>query len=67
MHIVMEDAHIHLPDLLSKIKDVQCVETRAPRLNDVFIKLTGRDIRDEGEDDTGSWMAQAYRYTQKGK
>jgi ABC-2 type transport system ATP-binding protein len=67
VHIIMEDAHIHLPDLLSKIPNVQCVETRAPRLNDVFIKLTGRDIRDEGGDDTGGWMAQVARYQQKGK
>jgi ABC-2 type transport system ATP-binding protein len=67
VHIIMEDAHIHLPDLLSKIPNVQCVETRAPKLNDVFIKLTGRDIRDEGEDDTGGWVAQVARYTQKGK
>jgi ABC-2 type transport system ATP-binding protein len=67
VHIIMEDAHIHLPDLLSKIPNTQCVETRAPTLNDVFIKLTGRDIRDEGEDDTGGWMAQVHRYTQKGK
>ena len=67
VHIIMEDAHIHLPDLLSKIPNVQCVETRAPRLNDVFIKLTGRDIRDEGEDDTGGWVTQVARYTQKAK
>ena len=67
VHIIMEDAHIHLPDVLSKIPNTQCVETRAPTLNDVFIKLTGRDIRDEGEDDTGGWMAQVHRYTQKGK
>ena len=67
VRITMEDAHIHLPDLLSKVPNVQCVETRAPTLNDVFIKLTGRDIRDEGEDDSGGWMAQVHRYTQKGK
>jgi len=67
LEITMEDAHLHLPDLLSKIPNIQSVETRAPTLNDVFIKLTGRDIRDEGEEDSGGWVTQVARYQQRGK
>ena len=62
VEIAMEEAHCHLPDLLSRLSGVECVETRTPTLNDVFIKLTGRDIRDEYSDDTGGWMESLQRY-----
>jgi ABC-2 type transport system ATP-binding protein len=66
VEITMKEAHIHLPDLLSKVPNVECVETRVPTLNDVFIKLTGRDIREEETEDGGSWMESVHRYTQRG-
>jgi len=67
VEITMKEAHLHLPDLLSKVEKVECVETRAPTLNDVFIRLTGRSIRDdEMEEDTGSWVESVARYRQKG-
>ena len=66
VEITMKEAHIHLPDLLSKVPNVECVETRAPTLNDVFIKLTGRDIREEDAEDSGSWVDSVARYRQKG-
>ena len=68
VEIAMKEAHLHLPDLLSKVPDVECVETRVPTLNDVFIKLTGRDIREEDEEgeDSGGWVESAHRYTQRG-
>jgi len=68
VEIAMKDAHIHLPDLLSKVPDVECVETRVPTLNDVFIKLTGRDIRvEDGEgEDSGGWVESVARYRQRG-
>ena len=47
LEITMKDAHLHLPELLSVISDIHCVETHSPTLNDVFIKLTGRDIRED--------------------
>jgi ABC-2 type transport system ATP-binding protein len=66
VEITMKEAHLHLPDLLSKVPNVECVETRVPTLNDVFIKLTGRDIREEEEEDSGSWVESVHRYTQRG-
>jgi ABC-2 type transport system ATP-binding protein len=62
VEITMKEAHRHLPDLLAKLSDVECVETRTPTLNDVFIKLTGRDIRDDYADNTGGWMESLQRY-----
>jgi ABC-2 type transport system ATP-binding protein len=66
VEITMKEAHLHLPDLLSRIRNVESVETRAPTLNDVFIKLTGRDIREEYTEDTGDWVESAVRYRQRG-
>jgi ABC-2 type transport system ATP-binding protein len=57
---------VHLPELLQTIPGVECVETRVPTLNDVFIKLTGRDIRDEDGEDSGGWFTAVARHTQKG-
>jgi ABC-2 type transport system ATP-binding protein len=66
VEITMKDAHLHLPELLSLIPDVQCVEVRVPTLNDVFIKLTGRDIREDSPEDAGSWVDSVARYRQRG-
>jgi ABC-2 type transport system ATP-binding protein len=68
LEIAVKDAHLHLPDLLSKVPNVECVETRVPTLNDVFIKLTGRDIREEDvEEDSGGWVESVARFQQRGK
>ena len=67
VEITMKDAHLHLPDLLSNIRNVESVETRAPTLNDVFIKLTGRDIREEEIEDSGGWVESVARYRQRGR
>ncbi|MEN6320431.1 MAG: ATP-binding cassette domain-containing protein [Syntrophaceae bacterium] len=67
VEISMKEAHIHLPDLLSKIKNVERVETRSSTLNDVFIKLTGRDIREEEMEDTGGWIETVARHRARGR
>jgi ABC-2 type transport system ATP-binding protein len=66
MEITMKEAHLHLPDLLCRIPDVENVELHISTLNDYFIKLTGRDIRDETVDDSGSWVESVARYRQRG-
>jgi ABC-2 type transport system ATP-binding protein len=53
--------------LLSLIPQVASVEMRKPTLNDVFIKLTGRDIREDGAENNGSWVETIARYKQRGK
>jgi ABC-2 type transport system ATP-binding protein len=67
LEITMKEAHLHLAQLLSLIRDVECVEVRVPTLSDVFIKLTGRDIREDSSEDSGSWVDSVARYRQKGK
>jgi len=67
MEITLKSAHLHLAELLSLIPDVASVEVRKPTLNDVFIKLTGRDIRVEAAENGGSWVETVARYRQRGK
>jgi ABC-2 type transport system ATP-binding protein len=66
VEITMKEAHLHLAELLSLIRNVECVEVRMPTLSDVFIKLTGRDIREDSIEDSGSWVDSVARYRQKG-
>jgi ABC-2 type transport system ATP-binding protein len=66
LEIITQEAHLHLAEILSMIKDVECVEVRVPTLNDVFIKLTGRDIREDSIEDSGGWVESVARYRQRG-
>ena len=66
VEITLKEAHLHLAELLSLIKNVECVEVRVPTLSDVFIKLTGRDIREDAAEDSGSWVDSVARYRQRG-
>ncbi|NMC92367.1 MAG: ATP-binding cassette domain-containing protein [Smithella sp.] len=67
MEATMKSAHLHLAQLLPLIPGVQSVEMRKPTLNDVFMKLTGRDIRDDNAADSGSWAETIARYQQRGQ
>ena len=67
IEITMKSAHLHLAELLSLIPDVFSVEMRKPTLNDVFIKLTGRDIREDSAENGGSWVETIARHQQRGK
>ena len=66
IEITMKKANLRLPDLLAHIQNVECVEMRTPTLNDVFIKLTGRDIREDSVEDSGGWVDSVVRYRQRG-
>jgi len=49
------------------IPDVVSVQMRKPTLNDVFIKLTGRDIREDAAQNNGGWVEAAAKYNQRGR
>jgi len=66
VEITMKSAPLHLAEVLSLIPDVASVEMRKPTLNDVFIKLTGRDIRNETAENGGGWVETIARHRQKG-
>ena len=65
--ITIKSAPLHLAELLPLIPDVVSVEMRKPTLHDVFIKLTGRDIREDAAENGDSWVETIARYRQRGK
>ncbi len=67
MEATMKSAHLHLAQLLPLIPGVQSVEMRKPTLNDVFMKLTGRDIREDGTARGESWVETIARHQQRGR
>ena len=64
LSLTVENAAVHLPELLSKLKGVRSVEVRVPTLNYVFLKYTGREIREESGN--SGWAEAVWRYTQSG-
>lgn len=67
LEITMKSAHLHLAELLSLIPNTTSVEMRKPTLSDVFIKLTGRDIREDTIENGEGWVESVARYRQRGK
>lgn len=61
VHLSVEDANRNLPVIL-KFIDAEWVEYTSPTLNDVFLKSTGRNIKEEPE---GGFMEKFARYDQK--
>ncbi|HQT44860.1 MAG TPA: ATP-binding cassette domain-containing protein, partial [Candidatus Micrarchaeota archaeon] len=57
IQFTLKDSHSALPGLLRSLDKVESIEIRPATLNDVFIKFTGRQIREEeGE---GGWAERA--------
>ncbi len=53
LSFTVNDAGTHLQEILKRIGKAESVESRSPTLQDVFINLTGEEIRDqEGEGGT---------------
>jgi len=63
--LTVENAAVHLPEILSSLHDVKSVEVRVPTLNDVFLKYTGREIREENGNE--GWASAAWRYQTGGR
>lgn len=58
----VSDAGAHLQEILKKVGKVSSVESRSPTLHDVFISLTGKEIRDnEAEGGTFERMIRSNR------
>ncbi|MCX7981609.1 MAG: ATP-binding cassette domain-containing protein [Syntrophales bacterium] len=65
--ISLNDTFKNLPLLLKRVGPINQLELRRPTLNDVFLKLTGRHIRDEAQEDAGGWLEEAFRQDQRGR
>jgi ABC-2 type transport system ATP-binding protein len=62
IEVSLQEAHKQLAALLAAVPNVRSVEVRAPTLNDVFLKYTGRELRPESEGE--DWMEAALKVSQ---
>jgi ABC-2 type transport system ATP-binding protein len=61
----LQEAHARLPAVLAAVSGVESVEVHEPTLNDVFLKYTGRELRDESDGEGESWMDSAFKVSQR--
>jgi ABC-2 type transport system ATP-binding protein len=62
LSFAVNDAGTHLQEILKKVGKAESVESRSPTLQDVFISLTGEEIRDqEAEGGTFEKMVRSNR------
>jgi hypothetical protein len=60
----LQDAHRHLPAVLAAAPRAESVEVHAPTLNDVFLKTTGRALREDAAGEGEGWMESMLRADQ---
>jgi ABC-2 type transport system ATP-binding protein len=61
--LTLENANIHLQEILQVIGPIDSVEIRSPTLDDVFLHYTGRAIREDAPE--GSWAEKAMNASAK--
>jgi ABC-2 type transport system ATP-binding protein len=61
--LTLENANIHLQEILKVVGKIDSVEVRSPTLDDVFLHYTGRAIREDTPE--GSWAEKAMNASAK--
>jgi ABC-2 type transport system ATP-binding protein len=59
LNLTVNDASLHLQKILEKVGVAEDVELHSPTLNDVFLKLTGKQIREGSDEGEGGWMTRS--------
>jgi ABC-2 type transport system ATP-binding protein len=59
LSLIVDDASSHLQKILENVGTAENVELHSPTLNDVFLKLAGRKIREGSDEGEGGWMTRA--------
>jgi ABC-2 type transport system ATP-binding protein len=59
LSLTVNDASSHLQEIFTKVGDAENVELHSPTLHDVFLKLTGKMIREDSEEGEGGWMTRS--------
>ncbi len=65
IEISLQNAHERLAAVLGAIDGVRSVEVHEPTLNDVFLRFTGRELRDESAGEGDAWMDSAVKASQR--
>jgi ABC-2 type transport system ATP-binding protein len=61
--LTLENANIHLQEILNVVGKIDSVEIRSPTLDDVFLHYTGRALREDTPE--GSWAEKAMNMSTK--
>jgi ABC-2 type transport system ATP-binding protein len=56
LNLTVDDAGAHLQDILKFVGTAEHIEFHSPTLHDVFLKLTGRHMREDASEGEGGWM-----------
>lgn len=59
LSLTVNDAGSHLQKILEKVGEAENVELHSPTLHDVFLKLTGRQMREGTDEGEGGWMTRS--------
>jgi daunorubicin resistance ABC transporter ATP-binding subunit len=59
LSLTVNDASLHLQKILEHVGVAEDVELHSPTLNDVFLKLTGKQIREDSGEGEGGWMTRS--------
>jgi ABC-2 type transport system ATP-binding protein len=59
LRLTMDNANLHLQEVLEKVGTAETVDLHSPTLNDVFLKLTGKHIREDSDEEEGGWMTRS--------
>ncbi|MEN3059957.1 MAG: ATP-binding cassette domain-containing protein, partial [Candidatus Methanosuratincola petrocarbonis] len=57
--IILSEAGAHIQEILCNLGNVSFVELREPTLNDVFLQITGKEIREESAEEWAEVYARA--------
>ena len=59
LNLTVNDSSSHLQKILEKVGEAETVELHSPTLHDVFLKLTGRHMKDDSGESEGGWMTRS--------
>ena len=59
LSLTVNDAGLHLQKILGHVGEAEDVELHSPTLNDVFLKLTGKHMREDSGEGEGGWMTRS--------
>ena len=59
LSLTVNDASLHLQKILVHVGVAEDVELHSPTLNDVFLKLTGKHMREDSGEGEGGWMTRS--------
>jgi ABC-2 type transport system ATP-binding protein len=59
LNLTVNNAGFHLQKILEKVGEAEDVEIHSPTLHDVFLKLTGKQMRDGSDESEGGWMTRS--------